>query len=332
MSAHTLEWLNKNVLIGRTLKRGNAWHRKASLQGEEPNHYEYAIPVEDVRRRLFHWDALKKEVFFEYADKMKFLEGKSAIVRDDTGEAFAIMSDAYQIHQHKKWLVDSVANLLDDGLGIDSAGLLWGGAVAFVSVGIDENITTKDGVEFRPNLLATTSHNGRIPTTYKRTSTLVVCDNTWNVALRGSGETFAIRHTKNSVLNIQTARNALGIVYETGDSISQELERLCAISVSDNQFQKVVNAILPMEHPDPRVVGRAKLQNETLNFMWREHEYCSPWYGTAFGAVQTFNTYRTHVAKVRSKTNRIERGFMDEITGKIKNADEKIIRLLEMAG
>jgi hypothetical protein len=132
-------------------------------------------------------------------------------------------------------------------------------------------------------------------------------------------------------LNIDTARNALGIVYELGANIQQELERLCAMSITNNQFQKVVETILPMEHPDPRVIGRAKLQSETLNFMYREHPYCQPWHGTAFGAVQTFNTYRTHVAKVRSKTNRIERGFMDEITGKIKRADENIIRLLEMA-
>jgi len=331
MSTHTLEWLNKNVLLGNTLKRGDAWHRKASLQGDEPNHYDYGIPVADVHRRLFSWEASKRDVFFEWSERPKLFEGKVAVIRDDTGEAFAVMSDKYQVHQYGEWLVDSVSNLLDDGLEIDSAGLLWGGAVAFVSVGLPENIMTKDGVEFRPNLLATTSHNGRIPTTYKRTSTLVVCDNTWNAAISGAGETVSVRHTLNSALNIDTARNALGIVYELGANIQQELERLCAMSITDNQFQKVVETILPMEHPDPRVVGRAKLQSETLNFMYREHPYCQPWHGTAFGAVQTFNTYRTHVAKVRSKTNRIERGFMDEITGKIKRADENIIRLLEMA-
>jgi hypothetical protein len=58
MSAETEEWLNQNILIGFTAKRGNAWHYRASAQGAESNHYEGAIPTEDVVRRLFDWDFL----------------------------------------------------------------------------------------------------------------------------------------------------------------------------------------------------------------------------------------------------------------------------------
>ena len=41
-----------------------------------------------------------------------------------------------------------------------------------------DTIATPDGVTFRPNLLATTSFDGSIATTYKRTVTITVCDNT----------------------------------------------------------------------------------------------------------------------------------------------------------
>ncbi len=44
-------------------------------------------------------------------------------------------------------------------------------------------ITTPEGVEFRPNLLATTSFDGSIATTFKRTVTATVCDNTRELAL-----------------------------------------------------------------------------------------------------------------------------------------------------
>ena len=40
-----------------------------------------------------------------------------------------------------------------------------------------DKIATPDGVAFRPNLLATTSFDGSIATTYKRTVTITVCDN-----------------------------------------------------------------------------------------------------------------------------------------------------------
>ena len=55
MSAETFESLNKNILVGFTdpqYGRGNAWHYRADLQGDEPNHYPHAIPVDDVLRRL----------------------------------------------------------------------------------------------------------------------------------------------------------------------------------------------------------------------------------------------------------------------------------------
>lgn len=59
MSKETLEYLNANTLVGFTAKRGQAWHYREEMQGDEPNHYTGAIPVEDVRRRLFGWEPVE---------------------------------------------------------------------------------------------------------------------------------------------------------------------------------------------------------------------------------------------------------------------------------
>ncbi len=56
MSNESVEWLNRNVLIGFTEKRGTAWHYRRSSQGAEPNHYVGGIPATDVERRLFFWE------------------------------------------------------------------------------------------------------------------------------------------------------------------------------------------------------------------------------------------------------------------------------------
>ena len=63
MSRETMKWLNSNTLIGYTSKRGSAWHYRADLQSAEPNHYPGPVPVEDVRRRLFGWEAESREVY-----------------------------------------------------------------------------------------------------------------------------------------------------------------------------------------------------------------------------------------------------------------------------
>lgn len=44
MSKETSTWLNTNVLIGFTDKRGHAWHYRAEDQTPEPNHYPGPIP------------------------------------------------------------------------------------------------------------------------------------------------------------------------------------------------------------------------------------------------------------------------------------------------
>jgi phage/plasmid-like protein (TIGR03299 family) len=196
MSRETLQHLNTNTLIGFTDQRGHAWHYRAEEQGDEPNHYPGAIPIEDVQRRLFGWTAQSRRVAVELpsdlesmthlddqGDPMRWavIEDRQGICRSDTGTVMGLFTDGYTPHQYVGWLLTTVANLLHDDLSISSAGLLKGGAVAWVEVSVPETITTPEGVSFRPNLLATTSFDGSTATTYKRTVTDVVCDTpaTW---------------------------------------------------------------------------------------------------------------------------------------------------------
>lgn len=156
-------------------KRGQAWHYRADDQGDEPNHYPGAVPIADVGRRLFGWDAGTAAVYAEYFNEDGFVrltdETRKAVVRpagafgpEDPGAILGLFKDGYVIHQFREWLLGTVGSILDDELSIGSAVLLRGGAVAWVSVEVPETITTPEGVEFRPNLLACTSHTtGRWP-------------------------------------------------------------------------------------------------------------------------------------------------------------------------
>src|SRR5215467_11157674 len=78
MSQETSWWLNNMTLQGFTDKRGTAWHYMESEQGAEPNHYPGAIPVPDVKRRLFDWEPVTGEV----QHKVK-LHGRRQTVADD---------------------------------------------------------------------------------------------------------------------------------------------------------------------------------------------------------------------------------------------------------
>ena len=179
MSQETAGWLNTMTLITFTDQRGHAWHYRASKQGAESNHYPGPIPVEDVRRRLFNWRVAEGDVTssaavmdadgvqtFEVRDltRKALLRPPGAFGADDQGAILGVFKSGYQGHDYEEWLLGQVAAILGDDLAIGSAGLLKGGAVAWVSVEVPESITTPEGVQFRPHLLATTSFDGSLST------------------------------------------------------------------------------------------------------------------------------------------------------------------------
>jgi phage/plasmid-like protein (TIGR03299 family) len=163
MSMETMEWLNTYTLIGFTEKRGNAWHYR---QGSD-NHYPGAIPEEDVLNRLFNFEVLEAPIRYTFNGKAKTIENQKVMYRSDNGDALGIFKDSYQGHGYQEWLLGNVKSILSSELQIGSSGLLKNGAQAWVSIEMEEMFKSeKAGVEFRPHLLACTSFDGSIATTY----------------------------------------------------------------------------------------------------------------------------------------------------------------------
>lgn len=336
MSRETIAHLNTQTLIGFTAKRGNAWHYRAEEQGAESNHYTEAVPVEDVRRRLFAWDALARPLFVSLPadidtmsgigdDGMPYrseeVPGRKAIVRSDSGAVLGIHSDGYAIHQYDETLIGTVARILDDGLSIGSAGLLRNGAQAWVSVEVPDTITTPEGVAFRPNLLAVSSLDGSLASTFKRVVTNVVCDNTMHAGLGEAGQQYKIKHTRNSRAKIATARDALGIVHRIADDFAEEVRALCATEVNARQWGRFVEEFAPLE---PGTTGRGRTmalnKRNDLNRLWKSDARVSPWAGTAWGVVQAVNTYTHHEGIVRG-AGRAERNMTRAVSGGVEKLD-----------
>ncbi|MFE3170128.1 DUF932 domain-containing protein [Amycolatopsis sp. NPDC059235] len=327
MSKETSEWLNNNVLIGFTDKRGHAWHYRASAQGSEPNHYAGAIPVADVQRRLFHWTAEPEPVLVAGKFGLRRVPNKQAITASDTGDVLGIFADGYTVHQYQEWLLDKVGTILDDGLSIGSAGLLRDRRQAWVSVEVPENITTPEGVEFRPNLVACTSHDGSLATTYKRTVTNVVCDNTMSAGLREYGQQFKVKHSKNGKFRIVEARDALAMVHTVAEEFAAEVKALCETTVTDQAWRAFLDAHTPMPEEKGRARTTATNERAALNRLWNTDNRVSPWRGTAWGVVQAINTYTHHEAIVRN-ASRAERNMSRAVDGKADALDQDTVTTL----
>jgi len=330
MSKETYEWLNKYCLIGYTSQRGNAWHYRKDEQSEEPNHYANAIPVDDVIRRLYSWEAQEAPVFVKWNDDMRLETDRKAIVRSDNGAVLGLFKDTYAIHQYKQWLIESVSHLLDDDLNIGSAGILKNGGISFVSVEMPETIKVLDSFSVRPMLLATTSHNGSISTTFKQVSTRVECDNLLAHALREKSKQFKARHSKNSNFRLQNVRDALGFVHQMTDDIIAEVTKYVNVKVSDREWQAIVERLMPINEDAnvaKQAISRVENKQERIKELYRNDPRVAPFQGTALGVIQAFNTFNQHM--VGKDDNRVERNMMNALTGKVTTQDLSVIKAIE---
>lgn len=350
MTRETLKSLNTQTLIGNTAHRGTAWHYRAELQGDEPNHYAGPIPVDDVARRLFGWHAQSRPIAVERpadaatmthlsatGDPVRWVavESRQAIVRSDRddGTVLGVFTRAYEPHQYTDYLLRTVSDILDDSLTISSAGLLRDGAIAWVEVSVPESVTTPEGVEFRPNLLATTTHDGSLATTYKRTVTDVVCDNTRAAALAEPGQEVRIRHSRRSHVKLDAARRALAIVHTTAERFAEEIRRLCEVDVDRRTWSRFLDSWVPLKGPQdepllPRARKIAEQRRETIDDLYVHDRRAEPWGGTAHAVLQAVNTYEHHASPMRG-ASRAQRNMLRTVDGTYASLDRAVWATLQ---
>ncbi|WP_447925127.1 DUF932 domain-containing protein [Georgenia muralis] len=262
---------------------------------------------------------------------------RQAIVRSDRddGHVMGVFGPGYVRHDYTEWLLTSVGNLLDDTLSISSAGLLKDGAVAWVEVSVPESITTPEGVTFRPNLLATTTFDGSLATTYKRTVTDVVCDNTRLAALGEKGQEIRIKHSRNSSLRLASAREALAMVHTTAADFAAEVATLCRVRVERRTWDRFLDSWVPRTDPAGQpLTGKsatlADRKRQAIADLYTADPWVAPWAGTAHAVLQAVNTYEHHGKAVRGAT-RAERNMLRTVTGDFDTVDAAVWATLQQA-
>lgn len=356
MSAESSQWLNTMILIGMTEQRGNAWHYRAADQGTESNHYTGAIPVADVIRRLFNFTVEKTPLTMSVpTDDLMAADGMDdngipfsrmpvtefvAFRHSATGHVFTVGGKDRAVHQYQDWLIDGLGSIVGterDDLVISSAGLLRKGGRAWVEVSIPETIhDSETGFSFRPNVVGATGHDGTLATTYARTVTATVCDNTlaWNLGeAANAGLMLKIKRTVNSNLKLRDARNTLAIVENTGDVFTAGIRELAKIKVSDRVWQEFTGIWAPTSDDPNKAASntRAERKREEITGLWNNSPMVTPWRGTALGVVQAVNTWQHHLSEIRG-SDRVTRNSELALSAKgVNSMDTGTVELLNRA-
>lgn len=343
MSKETLNWLRSNIRVGYVGSDGPAWWANSGEYMTDGSHFDGPVPVEEVER-LLSVEFVEGTVFSTYTDADGNAQStqdktRKTIITPDTAEILGIFKLGYQVHGYKEWTADQIAAILDASkgeLGTKSVGLLKKRGVAFMQAQLTGSGLEVGGFEATPYILAATSVDGSLSSTYATGVTAAVCDNTLAAALSGAVTKFKVKHSRNSAGKIGEVRDALGLVYQAGDDFMAAAAALQSVDVSEKDFAAWLDAMNgPVPPADPKSsTGGAKYTNavklrETYEAMWNHDAKVKPWAGTAFGVIQLSNTYNTWKRNVSGADGgRMERTYLNMVTGVTAKEDAQALDAL----
>ncbi len=339
-SRETLRWLQENVLVGYTDERGPAWHYVDLGQGlPKGTHFPGPVPATKVTK-LLDVRLVKGTAFVQYEDR----SGERQVVQDpdnfpivnqDTGQIFGYPKDGYTIHPYLPVLQGFINNITDDeSVGISSAGLLRRGGVAFLQARLPETYEVQ-GFGYVPYISALTSADRTRKTTFHTGILAEVCDNTVDASVLAAYTKVAVRHSKNSLPTVSALREGLGIqLAQVGDAVAEGIENLLKIDVTNRQFGRWLDKMVPLLNDDgtPKVKNGltiAEKRRERLSDLWVSDPKAAKWNGTAFGVLQVANTDDTWNGMIRgSDGGRMERNFEHAMLGKTAESDARALTAL----
>lgn len=340
MSNETMEWLASNTAVGNVATEGNFWWGFDQYLKPGFNHFDGFVPDERVKE-ILGFPVHESHVYVDTPLGLMPIDGKKAIIHGDTGHTFGIFSgepngtDGYQVHPYTETLMENTRNLLGEGIGITSVGLLKKGGVAYLQVSLSEDMFLPEfGEAYRPRLLVATSLDGSLASTWKPVITRTACDNTMSIALKESGNVYKIKHSRYSKFKIEGAADALRLISQAGETYTDQIRALTQVDVSDKAWSAFLDAHSPVadaktgEAKTGKALTMSVTLREALTQLWNNDNRVSPWKGTAWGVLQAVNTYTHHVGIVRGMS-RPERNIQRTVMGGIDEIDNATLATLD---
>jgi len=333
MSKYSTEYLRTNVLVGDVDIHGLPWHSSGMDVDKAKNLFRGPVPV-DQARKLFKRYAVESRTLGTLNKAGEFVpdETRQAIVDKRSGLVHFTPRPGYVIHPFEDVLLNDLAEIVGDTPGdlhIDSVGVLANGGEGWLSISTGDLLTTPEGVDFKPHILAATSHNGTLSTTYKPVATMTVCDNTRDMALGERGARFKVRHTRLSANRLADARDALGLIEQEVEVFNTAVAELCAWTITDAQFDAFVDELAPLsDDMSKHLATRTTKYRDRIHDMYREDDRVQQWNGTAFGALQAVNTFDLWERGTRGGTQASDRMIRETITGTRAETEDKHLNAL----
>lgn len=226
---------------------------------------------------------------------------------DGGKDVLAFVGKKYRPFQNED-LFSFADNILDGGAHWESAGSIKDGRMVFGSLVIPrEFILDPSGANDKTvtYLLVHTAHDGSASVSANITPVRVVCQNTLNMALRGSKQSFKIRHTIGTQSRVDEARRVLGLTFGHMDNFETLAKQLFETPCDNQQFDGLIKTVYP--EPDATVAGKASVtkweqKRDLLMDIWAVSPTMTNIKGTAWGALNAMTERLDYFRSARSNS------------------------------
>lgn len=285
--SHALEV--KDGQVAFALRGEPAWHGLANVLFDADAHITTADML--AAAKLSNWNVRLEDIVVP--DGYRTTTTSQMVVRtnpfDNGTDVLAIVGDRYKVVQNEA-LFAFGDGILDGGASWESAGSIKDGRVVFGSLTVPrEFILDPEGANDKTvtYLLVHTSHDGSSSVTANITPVRVVCQNTLNMALKDSKQSFKIRHTATVDGRIDEARRVLGLTFNHMDNFETLARELFETSITNQQFDDLIKAVYPEPDSDGAKTTLTRYQNKVdiLQDLYHQSPTQATIKGTAWGAL-----------------------------------------------
>lgn len=248
-------------------------------------------------------------------------------------EGLGVVGADYTVWQNEELAAFGEA-IADEGLIVDAAGSLFGGRRVFITFRAPETIVvpgTEDAIE--QFLVLASSHDGSLAVTGQVTSIRVVCANTLGAMLgQDTAQRFRALHLgAGPAGRVQDARQALGVVFASGQALAAETARWAAAELVPASFDSIVAGLFPEAAADADVTpwARTKAQQgaEQVRDLYENAATQANVRGTAWAALNAYTEWLEWIAPAQRDTRAMaQTRFVGETLPVKRLAAAKLIR------
>ncbi|MDO5784678.1 MAG: DUF932 domain-containing protein, partial [Eubacteriales bacterium] len=285
--------------------REKPWHGLGTRVIEAPNSEDALILAG------LNWNVLQEPI---RVGINKLIPGYKANIRDIDHKVLGIVTDRYKVIQNQQAFAFT-DELLGEGVQYETAGSLQGGKKVWLLARMPQEYLVA-GEQVSPYLIFRNSHDGSGAVKVAMTPIRVVCNNTLNLALNTANRVWSVKHVGEIKDKLAEARDTLLLADTYMRCFGNEVEELRKKRLTDQQVEKYIDLLLPIEDNASLVRQRnVRRLKDDLKIRYFDAPDLQDVGKNAYRFINAVSDFATHTAPLRRTANYQENLFAKTMEG-----------------